>query len=182
MRILYNLKDPKSFYYELLKSDKSLNNWTGLMKEYIKKILLSIFKQMDSILLYWVLMHCFYILLLYINFIYIQQGVIMKEKRSVTVIEKIIQEIFRIIERKRSSGFRRMFTVAFLLFLAPAWNPNPVGQSLTFTYAYLSKSTQYILYIFRWSVCNATKNPDIFLYMQVFNLSSVISLIFMTSL
>ena len=87
-------------------------------------------------------MHCFYILLLYINFIYIQQGVIKKEKRSVTFIEKIIQEIYHIVERKRSSGFRRIF---------------PVGQSLTLTYANLSKSTQYLIYIFRWSVCNATK-------------------------
>ena len=34
---------------------------------------------------------------------------------------------FRIMERKQSSGFRRIFIVAFLLFLAPA------GQSLTFT-------------------------------------------------
>ena len=38
-----------------------------------------------------------------------------------------------IIERKRSCGFRRIFTVAFLLFLAHVWGSNPVGQSLTFT-------------------------------------------------
>ena len=31
------------------------------------------------------------------------------------------------MEGKQSSGFRRIFTVAFLLFLAPA------GQSLTFS-------------------------------------------------
>ena len=29
--------------------------------------------------------------------------------------------------------FRRIFTVAFLLFLAPAGGSNPEGQSLTFT-------------------------------------------------
>ena len=45
-----------------------------------------------------------------------------------------------IMERKQSSGFRRIFTVAFLLFLAPAGSLvmrgifyNPVRQSLTFT-------------------------------------------------
>ena len=44
------------------------------------------------------------------------------------------------MDRKRSSGLRRIFTVAFLPFLAPAgaltpWGQvhNPAGQSLTFT-------------------------------------------------
>ena len=34
----------------------------------------------------------------------------------------------RIMEGKRSSGFRRIFTVAFLLFLAPAEDSNPARQ------------------------------------------------------
>ena len=38
------------------------------------------------------------------------------------------------MERKRSSGFRRIFKVAFLLFLTlMGLFPNPTGQSLTFT-------------------------------------------------
>ena len=37
------------------------------------------------------------------------------------------------MEIKRSSGFRRIFTVAFLLFLATTGTFNPAGQSLTFT-------------------------------------------------
>ena len=37
-----------------------------------------------------------------------------------------------IMERKRSSGFRRIFKVTFLLFPAPA------GQSLTFTQPYIT--------------------------------------------
>ena len=50
------------------------------------------------------------------------------------------KEKFQIMER-RSSGFRRIFTVAFLLFLAHAGGalalrgqfPNLAGQSLPFT-------------------------------------------------
>ena len=38
-----------------------------------------------------------------------------------------------IMERKRSGRFRRIFTVAFLLFLAPVGSSSPAGQSLTFT-------------------------------------------------
>ena len=33
-----------------------------------------------------------------------------------------------IMERKQSSGFRRIFTVAFLLFLAPAGGSNPISK------------------------------------------------------
>ncbi len=33
----------------------------------------------------------------------------------------------RITERKRRGGFRRIFTVAFLPFLAPAGGSNPAG-------------------------------------------------------
>ena len=48
---------------------------------------------------------------------------------------------FRIrMERKRSCGFSRIFTVAFFLFLVPAGGSSPesifsdpAGQSLTFT-------------------------------------------------
>ena len=42
-------------------------------------------------------------------------------------IDNLREKNFRIMERKRSSGFRRIFTVAFLLSLAPAWGPNPTG-------------------------------------------------------
>ena len=38
-----------------------------------------------------------------------------------------------IMERKRSSGFRSIFTVSFHLFIGPAGDSNPSGQSLTFT-------------------------------------------------
>ena len=41
--------------------------------------------------------------------------------------------IIRIMERKRSCEFRRIFTVAFLLFLAHAGGSSPARQSLTFT-------------------------------------------------
>ena len=37
------------------------------------------------------------------------------------------------MKRKRSNGFRRIFTVAFLLFLALLGGSNPARQSLTFT-------------------------------------------------
>ena len=37
------------------------------------------------------------------------------------------------MEGKRSSGFSRIFTVAFLLFLASARGSKPVGQSLKIT-------------------------------------------------
>ena len=47
---------------------------------------------------------------------------------------------FWIMERKRSSWFCRIFTVAFLLLLAPARGFNPTGQSLTFTQSNLSKA------------------------------------------
>ena len=40
----------------------------------------------------------------------------------------LYQKKLRIMERKQSIGFRRIFTVDFLLFLAPAGPfPNPVG-------------------------------------------------------
>ncbi len=39
----------------------------------------------------------------------------------------------RINGRKRSSGFLRVFTVAFLLFLTPTGSSNPAGHSLTLT-------------------------------------------------
>ena len=35
---------------------------------------------------------------------------------------------FGIMERKQSSGFRRIFTVVFLLFLTPTGGSNPAGQ------------------------------------------------------
>ena len=40
---------------------------------------------------------------------------------------------FRIKGRKRSSGFLRIFTVAFLPFLTPAGGSNPAGHSLALT-------------------------------------------------
>ena len=36
-----------------------------------------------------------------------------------------------IMERKQTSGFRRIFTLAILLFLAPSRSSNPTGQSIT---------------------------------------------------
>ena len=42
-------------------------------------------------------------------------------------------KIFWIMERKRSSGFRRILTVAFVLFLDPVGGSNPTGQPLIFT-------------------------------------------------
>ena len=39
-----------------------------------------------------------------------------------------------IMERRQSSGFRHIFTVFFLLFLAPARGSNPSGKSITFPY------------------------------------------------
>ena len=48
---------------------------------------------------------------------------------------------------KRSSGFRHFFSVAFLLFLAPAGDSNPAEQLWTFTLPNLSKATVKI----RWN-------------------------------
>ena len=42
-------------------------------------------------------------------------------------------KIFWIMERKRSSGFRRILTVAFVLFIDPVGGSNPTGQPLIFT-------------------------------------------------
>ena len=45
--------------------------------------------------------------------------------------------IIWIMERKRRSGFRSIFTVAYLIIIGPAWGsnqfPNLKGQSSTFT-------------------------------------------------
>ena len=43
--------------------------------------------------------------------------------------DKIICYIFWVMEIKLSGGFRRFFTVAFLLVLAPAESSNSAGQS-----------------------------------------------------
>ena len=48
------------------------------------------------------------------------------------------------MERKRRSGFRRNFTVVFLLFLDPGGFPNLVGNHIDLTLNNLSKATMKI--------------------------------------
>ncbi len=51
-----------------------------------------------------------------------------KRTKKLSIVDNL-----RIMERKSSSGLRRIFTVGFPLFLAPAGGSNPAGQSLTLT-------------------------------------------------
>ena len=48
------------------------------------------------------------------------------------------------MEKKQINGFRRIFTIALLLFLGPAEGLNPAGQLLTFTSSKIKSNCEKI--------------------------------------
>ena len=64
---------------------------------------------------------------------YINLSSLLKFLHKIEISFNLPEWKLEIMERKQSSGVRRIFTVIFLLFLAPAGGSNNAGKTLTFT-------------------------------------------------